>query len=49
MSNVTVDPPTRSKIAPKLGTDSATNNKTKVERVLSATLFQLKSNKIASI
>ena len=31
---------------PKLGTVSAINNKTKVEKVLKATLFQLKSAKV---
>ena len=40
-----MEPPTRLRMEPKLGTVSAINNKTNVEKVLNATLFQLKSKK----
>ena len=38
-----MEPPTRLRIAPKFGNDSAMNNKTRTENVLKAHLFQLKS------
>ena len=45
MRRVTVDPPTKLRIAPKFGIDSAMNNRTSTENVLKAHLFQLKSKK----
>ena len=40
-----MEPPTRLRIAPKFGIDSAMNNRTSTEKVLKAHLFQLKSKK----
>ena len=40
-----MEPPTRLRMDPKLGTVSAINNNRNVENVLKATLFQLKSVK----
>ena len=48
MSKVTVEAPTKSKIEPKLGTDSAMNNRQRTEKVLKAQRFQLKSGEIKS-
>ena len=48
MSKVTVEAPTKSKIEPKLGTDSAMNNRQRTEKVLKAQRFQLKSGEIES-
>ena len=43
MRRVTVDAPTRSRIDPKLGTDSAMKSRQRTENVLKAHRFQLKS------
>ena len=43
MSRVTVDAPTKSRIDPKLGTDSAMKRRQRTENVLKAHRFQLKS------
>ena len=43
MRRVTVDAPTRSRIAPKLGTDSAVKSSISTDRLLKAHLFILKS------
>ena len=48
MSKVTVEAPTKSKIEPKLGTDSAMNKRQRTEKVLKAQRFQLKSGEIKS-
>ena len=46
MSRVTVEAPTKSRIDPKLGTDSAMNSRQRTENVLKAQRFQLKSGGI---
>ena len=46
MSRVTVEAPTKSKIDPKLGTDSAMKSRQRTENVLKAHRFQLKSENI---
>ena len=46
MSKVTVDAPTKSRIDPKLGTDSAMKRRQRTENVLKAHRFQLKSEDI---
>ena len=46
MSRVTVDAPTKSRIDPKLGTDSAMKSRQRTENVLKAHRFQLKSENI---
>ena len=46
MSRVTVDAPTKSRIDPKLGTDSAMKSRQRTENVLKAHRFQLKSEDI---
>ena len=48
MSKVTVEAPTKSRIEPKLGTDSAMNKRQRTEKVLKAQRFQLKSGEIKS-
>ena len=46
MRRVTVEAPTKSKIEPKLGTDSAMKSRQRTENVLKAHRFQLKSENI---
>ena len=46
MRRVTVDAPTKSRIDPKLGTDSAMKSRQRTENVLKAHRFQLKSKDI---
>ena len=46
MRRVTVDAPTRSRIAPKLGTVSAVKSSISTDRLLKAHLFTLKSKDI---
>ena len=46
MRRVTVEAPTKSKIDPKLGTDSAMKSRQRTENVLKAHRFQLKSENI---
>ena len=46
MRRVTVEAPTKSKIDPKLGTDSAMKSRQRTENVLKAHRFQLKSEDI---
>ena len=43
MRRVTVDAPTRSRIAPKLGTVSAVKSSIRTDKLLNAHLFTLKS------
>ena len=49
MRRVTVDAPTRSRIDPKLGTDSAMKSRQRTENVLKAQRFQLKSEDIRKV
>ena len=49
MRRVTVDAPTKSRIDPKLGTDSAMKSRQRTENVLKAHRFQLKSEDINKI
>ena len=43
-----MEAPTKSRIEPKLGTDSAMNKRQRTEKVLKAQRFQLKSGEIKS-